>query len=412
MHRMRTVSARRLRLLGAVLLAAALPARAGIVFTPHLSEYSRLPAGQYSELTMVFTEIEHIYNEDGQKIPVGQPFVSAGASTDAALALYKSLWIGNVFRDTNVWYLNNHAQFCRAIGVLGYQQNTEQVGDRTRVFGAKAGANGLGDLYALCGIYGDEHRWGPLQWNGVFATTVKAPIGRYDTDAVLNIGTNYWSYIPQLAAHATLFDRLIFDGTFAYQFNGNNDSPSFLGLTPTDIANWRNYEGNVAFKFTEHWYADVGYGYRESVGSNGYGKVRIRSEEPVNAEDRCLDLGFDRADPNCNSTNYFYAQSPASGGTVYDKGIDGTLLTYGVYYVYRTSSVIQVRVAQPLAGHGSQITVPLEVRAAEPDGNGGYNPSSFNVTTTTSKQYGVQEAAAISASPFLELRFVYLFWAP
>ena len=405
------MNALRRTLAAAALLAAVAPARAGIVFTPHLSEYSRLPAGQYNEVTLIFTEIEHIYNEDGDKIPVGQPFVSAGASTDASLALFKSLWIGNVFRDTNIPILRTHPQFCRVIGVLGYQQNTEQVGDRTRVFGAKAGANGLGDLFTLCGIYGDEHRLGPLQFNGLLATTVKAPIGRYDTDAVLNIGTGYWSYIPQFAFHATAWDRLIFDGTVSYQFNENNGSPSFLGLTPTNIADWRTYEINTAWKFTEHWFADVGYSYRESVGSNLYEKVAIKSEEPVNAEDRCLDLGFDRNSPECNSTNRFFVES-ASPGPFADKGIDGTMVTAGFYYVYRTSSVLQVRVAQPIAGHGSQITVPLNVYNAVPDNNGGYNRGASPVANTMSKQYGVQEAAAVSASPFLELRFVYLFWAP
>jgi hypothetical protein len=395
----------------AALWLASAPTQAGIVFTPHLSEYARLPAGQYTEATLIFTEIEHIYDEDGNKIQIGRPFVSAGASTDAALALLKYLWVGNVFRDTNVWYLKDHPQFCRAIGVLGYQQNTEQVGDRTRVFGAKAGGNGPGDLFGLCGIYGDEHRWGPLQFNGLLATTVKAPVGRYDTDAVLNIGTNYWSVIPQFAFHAKLFDRLWLDGTFAYQFNGDNDTPSFLGLTPTDIANWRNYEINAAWKFSEHWFVDVGYGYRESVGSNRYEKLFITNEEPVNAEDGCRNLGLDTAGPQCNATNGFYVRSQP--GTYTDKGIDGTLLTAGIYYIYRTSSVFQLRIAKPIDGRGSQITVPFDVYPAVADGNGGYEPDyTQRITVSTSKQFGVQEAAAVSASPFLELRFVYLFWAP
>lgn len=409
MHRLQAVITPRL-LAAAALAALAAPAQAGIVFTPHLSEYSRLPAGQYTEATLIFTEIEHIYNENGERIQIGQPFVSAGASTDASLALLKYLWIGNVFRDTGVWYLKTHPQFCRVIGVLGYQQNTEQVGDRTRVFGAKAGGNGPGDLFTLCGVYGDDHQWGPLQWNGLFATTVKAPVGRYDTDAVLNIGTNYWSVIPQLAFHASLFGRLVLDGTFAYQFNGDNDSPSFLGLTPTDIAHWRNYEVNAAWKFSEHWFVDVGYGYRESVGSNRYEKVAIRNEEPVNAEDRCIELDLDRASPECNSTNRFFVESVP--GVYSDRGIDGTLVTAGIYYIYRTSSVIQLRVAQPIDGRGSQITVPLNVYNAIPDNNGGYTRGNSPIATSNSKQFGVQEAAAVSASPFLELRFVYLFWAP
>jgi len=395
------------RALAGILLLGSAAAQAGIVFTPHLSEYSRLPAGQYTEATLVLTEIEKIYDEKGNVIRVGEPFVPAGASTDAALALLKYLWIGNVFRDTDVPILNTHPQFCRVIGVLGYQQNTEQVADRSRIFGAKAGANGLGDLFTLCGVYGDEHIVGPVKVNGLLATTVKFPIGRYDTDAVLNTGTNYWSYIPQLAFHAELFGRVYLDGTFAYQFNGNNDSPSFLGLTPTRPADWRNFEINAAWKFTEHWFADVGYSYRESVGSNIFDKVNVTNEEPVRAEDGCRNLSLPPA--QCDATNQFFVQSQP--GVYKDQGVNGTAITAGFYYIYRTSSVVNLRVFVPVDGKGSRFNVPLNVYSATPDGQGGYLRGP-QVTTTSSNLFGVQEAAAISASPFLELRYTYLFWAP
>ena len=395
------------------LLLASAAARAGIVFTPHLSEYSRLPPGQYTETTLVLTEIEEIYDENGNEVRVGEPFVPAGASTDAALLLVKGLWIGNLFRDTDVPILSTRPQFCRLIGVLGYQQNTEQVAERTRIFGAKAGANGPGDVFGLCGVYGDEHTWGSLTWNGLFATTVKFPVGRYDTDAVLNVGTNYWSYIPQLAFHAEWLGRLYVDGTFAYQVNGDNDSPSFLGLTPTRIADWRNYEVNFAWKFTEHWFADVGYGYRESVGRNYYDQVDVANEEPVRADDVCSQ--FNLPPGQCNATNQFFVQSEP--GTYRDDGVHGSALTAGFYYVYRTSSVFNLRVFVPVDGKGARFNVPLRVYTAVPDGQGGYTrgsevPGPGGAPASDADLFGVQEAAAISASPFLELRFVYLFWAP
>ena len=40
--------------------------------------------------------------------------------------------------------------------------------------------------------------------------TVKVPVGEYDREALLNVGTHYWSTIPQVAAHAELFGRLYF----------------------------------------------------------------------------------------------------------------------------------------------------------------------------------------------------------
>jgi hypothetical protein len=405
MHRMQAVRA---AAAAAVLLASA-GAQAGIVFTPHVSEYARLAPGQYTELTLVNTEIEKIYDENGKVVRVGTPFVPAGGSTDASLLLLKYAWFGNAFRDSDVWYLKDHPQFCRVIGTLQYQQNTEQVARRTRIFGAKPGGNGFGDVFGLCGVHTDEYRWGPVMANGMWATTVKFPVGNYDTDAILNTGTHYWSYIPSFAFHSELFGRIYVDGIFAYQINENNDSPSFLGLTPTRIADWRNYEVNVAWKFNEHWFAEVGYGHRESVGSNYYDKVDVTNEEPVRAEDGCRNLSL--PPDQCNATNQFYVQSPA--GAVYkDKGVEGTAITAGFVYIYRTSSVFNARVFVPIDGRGSQITVPFDVYNARPDGNGGYVRGNDTGINSPSKLFGVQEAAAVSASPFLELRFVYLFWAP
>jgi hypothetical protein len=395
-------------ILAAVLMAAASGAQAGIIFTPHLSEYARLPPGQYTEFTFIGTEIEHIYDRNGNKVELGLPFVPAGASTDAALALMKFLWIGNVFRDTEVPILNTHPQFCRVIGGFGYQQNTEQIASRVRLFGHRPGANGLMDLFGLCGIYGDEHQWGPLRWNGLLATTVKFPIGRYDTDAALNVGTNYWSVIPQFAFHADLWGRLIIDGTLAWQFNGDNDEPSFGGTTPTRIADWRNAEINFAWKFNEHWYADFGYSYRESVGPNYFDKVTVNfKDQPLAPDTACAALGLNRAQCDSPALDQFYLKPRP--GPYADNGVNATLLTAGVYYIYRTSSVVQLRVAKPISGRGSQIDAIFDVFARDPRTNPNAAPISPPVTSTL---YGVQEAAATSASPYLELRFVYLFWAP
>lgn len=396
-------------------------AQAGIVFTPHVSEYGILPAGMYAEYTLIGTEIEAIYDKDGNKVRLGVPFVPAGDSTDAVLGLFKALWVGNVFRDSDIPYLNNHAQFCRAIGTVGYQQNTGAIANRTRLFNQRPGSNGLGDLFGLCGIYGSEHRWGPIKANGLFSTTVKFPIGRYDTRAALNTGTNYWSVIPQLAFHAEVYGRFYIDGTVAYQYNGNNDKPAFGGLTPTRIADLYNAEINVAYKFSEHWFADIGYSFRETLGPNKYDKVTINFEDqPLSPQSACdntnngvtrtgnmlgVALGPTVPQQLCDNplTDQFYL-SPRPG-PYQDNGVMGTLLTAGVSYVYRASTVVQARVAQPIAGRGSQIDVVFDVCATE----GCTTPPTSQVT---SRLFGVQEAAAVSASPYFELRLVHLFWAP
>ncbi|HEX4873112.1 MAG TPA: transporter [Nevskiaceae bacterium] len=404
-------------LVAAVLLLAAGTARAGIVFTPHVSEYARLPAGQYSEFTLIGTQIESIYDRNGDEIELGVPFVPPGDSTDAFLALAKFLWIGNLFRDSDWGFLADRPQFCRLIGTVGYQQNTGAIAARARLFNQRPGANGLGDLFGLCGIYGLEHRWGPIKGNGLFATTVKIPVGRYDTQAALNTGTNYWSVIPQLAFHAEAWGRVYIDGTLAWQFNGDNDRPSFGGLTPTGIADVRNAEINIAWKFSEHWFADVGYSFRESVGPNQYDKVTINFEDqPLSPQSACdntnngtnmLTMGFGPvvSQELCDSPaldQFFLRPRP---GPYRDLGVEGRLLTAGISYVYRASTVVQARIAQPVGGRGSQIDVLFDVC-----------PDADCTTTTgaplTSRLFGVQEAAAVSASPYLELRLVYLPWAP
>ena len=409
-------------MLSLLLILAAGAAQAAIVFTPHVSEYGILPAGVYAEYTLIGTEIESIYDRNGNKVKLGEPFVPAGDSTDAVLFLYKALWVGNVFRDSGIPYLSTNSQFCRAIGSVGYQQNTGAIAGRARLFNIKPGANGLGDLFGLCGIYTPELRAGPLKANGLFGTTVKFPIGQYDQRAALNTGTNYWAVIPQLAFHAELFGRVYVDGTVAYQFNGNNDKPSFGGLTPTRIADVYNGEINVAWKFSEHWFADAGYSYRKSVGRNHYDKVTVNFEDqPLSPQSACdntnngitntgnllgVALGPVISQQLCDnpvSDQFFLNPRP---GPYSDNGVMGKLLTMGVSYVYRASTVMQARVAKPVGGRGSQIDAIFDVcttRECGPD-NG-----TSQVTTTL---FGVQEAAAISASPFFELRLVHLFWAP
>src|SRR5689334_9276191 len=87
------------------LLSAAGTAQAGIIFTPHLSEYSKLPPGQYTEFTFVYTDIEDVYDRNGDRVHAGAPFLPPGQSIQANLSLVKFLWIGNMFRDTGIWYL-------------------------------------------------------------------------------------------------------------------------------------------------------------------------------------------------------------------------------------------------------------------------------------------------------------------
>lgn len=392
----------KLRAIALSALLAAPAAQAGILFTPHLSEYSVLPRGSYSDHTLVYTHIDSIYDARGNEVSLGQPFIKPGESVDAALLLLRYLWIGNLFENTGIPYLEDHDQLFRVIGNLGWQQASGEAGERPRLFGKSANASGIGDLFVLTGIYGPSHRWGPLKANTLFTVTTKFPIGDYDSDSLLNIGTNYWTFIPQLAFHADLWGRFQLDGTIAQQINGDNDEPAFGGLTPTQPADVRNYEFNLSFKLSEKWFTDFGWFRRESVGPNRFDKVDITFVDPQPALTACAAIMLPPA--QCSLTDFFTLDPVPA--TRYDQGVESTYLSTSLYYIYRTSSVINFRVAWPIEGRGSEIPMEYDVYLGEKQ------PGAQPVSRLPTSLFGVQEAASVPAVPLYELRFVYLFWAP
>ncbi len=406
---------------GCALAGYASLASAGIVFTPHLAEYSALPRGQYTEFTYINTSIDETFNRQGEKQPLGFGAVPPGESVEASLFLLKYLWIGNPFRDSATPFLKDHDLIFRVIGTLNDQQASGELNDLSRRFGLRSGGSGLGDLFLLGGIYGSTYRWGPVHTNTLFAVTYKAPVGDYEDDRLLNPGTNYATVIPQFAFHQNWYGRLFVDGTLAYQKNGRNDDPGFGGLVPSQAADLYNAEVNFSWKFSQKWFADLGVSYRSTRGEpNEFANPSLNiADQPVEPTQLCdqLNLGaLGLSDltggliPNCPGRLFFIRPQP---GVYEDGGVRATLATAGFYYIYRSSSVLNFRVAYPLSGKGSQFDLPFDVFLGLPTGPGGsLQPSSFPISSTVARVNGVQEAAAVSASPFFELRFVYLFWAP
>jgi hypothetical protein len=404
------VSRLRALIAGVALACTASAAHAGFLFTPRVGEYGHLARAPYDEGLLYYSEIGKVYDRDGDKISLGAPFVEPGESVRLALLTYKPLWVGNAFRDTSVWGLKDHDQFCRLILLAGWQQATGGVVRRSHLFGLHAGGSGPGDVFGECGIYGNDHILGPLKFNGLLAAGVKAPVGRYDRDALVNVGTNYWSWFPQLAGHAELYGRLIVDGIVALQVNGRDDDPAYGGLVPDQPSDVFNAEANAAWKFNEHWFVNIGFSHLETTGDNRFGKVDIASQEPLPAQTLCdaLHLG----DTLCGSSNVFYAK--AAPGEYRDRGVRLNVLAAGFSYVYRSSSVVSLRALIPVSGRGSEIDVPFDLYPAVPDlaHPGRVQPGPVPVARSTSRLAGVQEAASAPASAGVELRIVYLFWAP
>ncbi len=386
-------------------LLAGAPVQAAIVFTPHVSEYSALPRGQYFDTTLIYSSIDKIRDPDGGRVPLGETAIPPGASISAGLVLARWLWVGNLFEDTRLPFLPQHDQIFRVIGTAGRQQASGAINDLSRQFGQTSGASGIGDLFVLGGVYGEKYHWGPVRGNGLYAVTVKIPIGEYDRNSLLNIGTHYWTTIPQIAHHQEWFGKLFVDATAAYQINGRNDSPAYGGLTPTRPADVFNLETNVAWKFTEHWFADAGFSYYRSVGSNRFDKVTLNfQDQPVPATAACNSLMIP-AEQCTLTSQFFLAPVP---GQYRDQGVSDSLVTVGLNYIYRASAVVTARAALPVAGRGSAFTVPYYVCASQPCNAGSELPASRQ----NARLVGVQEAAAVSASPFFELRFVFLLFGP
>ncbi len=408
-------------ILALMLALGAGPAGAGIIFTPHLAEYSELPRGQYTEFTYLNTSIDETFNREGDKQPLGFGAVPPGETVDVSLFLLKYLWIGNPFRDTDTPYLKNHNLIFRVIGTVSDQQASGELNELSRRFGLRSGGSGFGDLFLLGGIYGPKFRWGPVHTNTLFAVTYKFPVGDYEDDRLLNPGTNYETVIPQLAFHQNWYGRLFVDGTLAYQSNEANDDPGFGGLVPSHAADLYNAEINLTWKFSEKWFADLGVSHRSTRGEpNEFENPSLNiADQPVEPTQLCDSLNLGAIGlgeltggliPDCPGRLFFIKPQP---GVYEDGGIRATLATAGFYYIYRSSAVLNFRVAYPVSGKGSQFDLTYDVFAGLPTGPGGsLEPSSTPISSVTTRVSGVQEAAVVAASPFFELRFVYLFWAP
>lgn len=113
----------------------------------------------------------------------------------------------------------------RVIDTAGRQSGSGAINDLSRQFDLSNSSSGIGDLCLLVGFYGEEYHWGPLHGNGLDTLTVKAPIGSYQQDSLLNIGTRYCSAYPQLSQHQDGFGKLSLDATAALQINGSNGRP-------------------------------------------------------------------------------------------------------------------------------------------------------------------------------------------
>ncbi|MCX7059923.1 MAG: transporter [Gammaproteobacteria bacterium] len=393
------------RWLAAACIALSAPTQAAIVFTPHVSEYSVLPRGTYLDTTVVHASIDRIRDAEGNKVPLGNTAIPPGAAIDATLLLGRYLWIGNLFEDTSIPFLADHDQLLRVIGSAGRQSASGAINDLSRDFGLTSRGSGIGDLFLLAGVYGRQYHYGPLHGNGLYTLTVKAPVGSFQSDSLLNTGTRYWTVIPQLSHHQDWFGKLSIEATAAIQINSAASQTAYGGLTPSSPASVFNLETNFAWRFSERWFAEAGFTHFRSLGSNRFDDVSLNLvDQPVEPRTACNTL-LVPAEQCSLAMTFFLAPVP---GSYRDRGIRNNIVTAGFTYIYRSSAVASLRAALPVAGRGSQFTVPYYVCASSPCNADSELPNARQ----SARLNGVQEAAAVSASPYFELRFVFLLFAP
>jgi hypothetical protein len=375
---------------GIVAAAAALasPALAGIVFTPHLGEYMKLPRGFYFEGIVFYTPITRVFDDDGNRVGFNLDALR-DERVDIVLNTYKFLWVTNPFRHTEIPFLRDHDWFLRVVGGVSSQRSTRGLVDNNRVFGLDSNAAGLIDLFPLAGIYSKDHFLGPVQWNSLAGAVAKVPIGSYRADSALNAGTNYWSLMPLYALHQTVAGRLFVDSIVSYQRNFENPRPAAGGLVPSEPADVLTAETNGAWKFSERFYLGAGATFAKSLGANVFDKVTIRNR--------------DRPLPPTGTTFPDVLFVRPVPGRYRDHGVWFALANITAYYVYRASLVFDFGLYVPLAGKGSVFTVPFEF---------GTDPNGPFACCVDVKLPRVSEAAAINASPLFEFRLVYLPWAP
>ncbi len=94
-------------------------------------------------------------------------------------------------------------------------------------------------------------------WLG-FTPFIIVPIGDYDEDRALNIGTNRWSIKPELG-FAKGFDKWHIDLTAALQFYGDNDD--YLGNMTKEQDPELTLEAHLTYKVTDTFNTSLSWFY-------------------------------------------------------------------------------------------------------------------------------------------------------
>ena len=371
---------------------ACAPAHAALTFLPHMGEYGKAVPGQYAGLALYHADYNSYYGRDEAE------FTQSDGGAGINSVFIASAWVGNLFRDTDIPLLSSRTQICALGFPVAQVQARGSIRTTAEAIGVSSGKNGIGDVIGSCTIQDVTRVLGPARGHVQFTGLVKFPIGDYDPNALYNFATNYWTYVPQLSLHADI-TKLVVDATVAYQFNGNNDDPFARGDVPTRPADWENAAINLGWKLSYRWWIDVGFAYNKTNGVKYYDKFHVQpAHQSVLFSAVCG--GFPSL---CNATGTGYIETRQ--GPYEDGGMMSQVVSASVYYTYRSSLIVNFRVAEAIAGRGSQFTAYYDVCTQTPcDQNA---PSKLPNSPFSFTAIGVGESASVVSQPFYELRFIF-----
>jgi len=153
-------------------------------------------------------------------------------------------------------------------GNIGMQVILPIVHLEVAVPGRNQSNNGLGDLVVSPLILS----WHSKNLHYVAGVDVDIPIGAYDKNDLANIGRNYWTFVPIVAATYLSDSGLEASGKFMYDINTKNDANSYLSGQEF------HFDYTLAKKFNTFTAGAGGYFYKQvtvdelngvKVGSDG-----------------------------------------------------------------------------------------------------------------------------------------------
>ncbi len=226
--------------------------------SPWLKGYSGFMAGYVPPVSGLITAGALYYHQDGSvgaDVRNGRVELGVDVGVDAGLVPVAYL--------TDWKILGGSYAFGGAFGFAGADLTANVQGPRGNTVSVNATTSGLADSL-IEPILLSWHE-GDLHMTGAFM--VYAPTGKYDVNADLSIGKNYWAFIPQFAV--TWFDPASgwdLSGTMTFVFPTENNATQY------QTGNIFHFDWAIGKHLGEEWEVGVQGNFMQQIsGDSGPG---------------------------------------------------------------------------------------------------------------------------------------------